>query len=450
MKLTEILNSTARRLDVLFPGYFGVETKHNHYSDFGWPTNPGFQQFYDMWDRNGIGAAAVNHISDKTFQDNPVIRESEDAGETTALEKAIADRFRSLRVWQQFAEADRRGMVGRYGALILRLADNRRFNEPVGAVRGGLNGLVDVIPAWEQQLRVSSWETDEMSENYGKPTMYEFNESQVGGDDNQRNPRQFQVHPDRVVIFSQDGTIHAKSILRPGYNDLLTIEKVSGSGGEGFWKNAKSAPVLNVDPKANIDKLRQLVGANSTSEIKDKVGETVDDWNKGFDKTLMLQGIEAKSLGVTLPTQPEQYYDMPLKSFAASVRIPMKILVGNQTGERASTEDVKSFNKTIASRRENETLPTIHDFIEKLVNYGVLLDRDWFVEWEDLTDTTPEEKVERADKMASTNQKMVGTGEIIYAPSEIREAGGYPAELPDEFELEEGEPTEEDLEDDEA
>lgn len=434
VKLKNMLVNMTRRLDSLFPGYFGVDTKHNHYRDYGWPISPEFAQFYAMYDRNGIGFAAIDQIASKTYQDNPQFVIGDDVHEQTSQEKTIEDHLKKIRFWQNFADADRRGMVGRYGALILRFADGRRFQEEVGTVPGGIEGLVEVIPAWEEQLRVSQWDEDELSENYGKPTMYDFQESRVGQDDNQRNPRQFSVHPDRVIIFSRDGSIHDNSILKPGFNDLLTIEKVSGAGGEGFWKNAKSTPVLNVDEKANISKLQTLLGASSTDDLKTKIGEQVENWQKGFDKLLMLQGIEAKTLGVTLPSDPDKFFGLPLNSFAASANIPVKILIGSQTGERASVEDVKEFNKTISSRRENEIRPTINTFLEMMVDYQVMPNADWQTAWEDLTDSTPEEKTDRADKMASTNQKMVGTGEIVYTTGEIREAAGYPAELPEEAE----------------
>lgn len=53
-----------------------------------------------------------------------------------------------LQIWQALAEADRRAMVGGYAGAILRLADDMPFQAPVDRVRGGLDGLVEVIPAW--------------------------------------------------------------------------------------------------------------------------------------------------------------------------------------------------------------------------------------------------------------------------------------------------------------
>ena len=75
----------------------------------------------------------------------------------------------------------------------------------------------------------------------GEPKMYEFNEAAVETDN--PNKRSLRIHPDRVLIWSDDGTVNGRSLLEPGYNDLIDLEKIKGAGGEGFWKNAKSSPV---------------------------------------------------------------------------------------------------------------------------------------------------------------------------------------------------------------
>nr|DAH62784.1 MAG TPA: portal [Caudoviricetes sp.] len=420
-----LANAAARRLDVMFPGFFAT-AKHNHYADFGYPEFISFDMLYGMYCRNGVGAAGVDKTILKTWQDAPFLQEKQrdgsegKASKETVTEKEIRERFTDLRVWSRIAEADRRSLVGRYGGLILRLADSKTFTEPVDIVPGGILGLVEVIPAWEGQLQVSQWDTDETSQTYGQPLMYQFNEASVG-DNTGNQPRQFQLHPDRVVIWSRDGTMDCKSLLEPGYNDLLTLEKISGAGGEGFWKNAKSAPVLEVDPEAKIDEMAKAMGV-SVEEIADKMNEQVEDWQKGFDKLLMIQGMQAKSLSVTLPS-PEHFFAIALQSFAASISMPVKILVGSQTGERASTEDANEWAQTNMSRRNNTVRPNIMDFVNRLERFKILPEKDWYLDWSDLTEASMSEKIDRVSKMADANQKM-GNTEWIFTPEEMREVVG--------------------------
>lgn len=421
-----VVNNTVRRLDQMFPGYFPA-AKHDHYADFGYPTKLDFAQLYAMFARNGVARAGVEKTIAKTWQDNPFLLEKERDGSQrgkdaeTTLEREIRQRFDDLRLWQHLAEADRRSMVGGYAGVILRLADGKRFMEPVDRVPGGLDGLVEIIPAWAGQLTVSQWDTDETSETYGQPLMFAFTEAAIG--EQRQQPRQFTLHPDRVVIWSADGTVHARSALEPGYNDLHDMEKIKGAGGEGFWKNAKSAPVLQVDKEANVEEMARLMGV-PTNELADRMNAQVEDWQKGFDKLLMVQAIEAKTLPITLPS-PEHFFAIVLQSFAASMQIPLKILVGSQSGERASTEDAQEWATTNMSRRNNQAVPNTMALVARLERFGILGERDWYLDWTDLTESSMAEKVERTVKMADVNSKLQNSGEWVFTPEEIRAAAGY-------------------------
>jgi uncharacterized protein len=422
MNAMQIIANAARRLDALFPGYF-PESKHNHYRDFGWPEHLEFQQLYSTYRRNGLAKAGINKTILKTWQDMPALWESAEPAET-GLESDIRQRFDDIRFWARMAEVDRRSMVGGYAGAILRFADSKRFNQPVDTVPGGLLGLVEIIPAWAGQLTVATWDTDETSPNYGKPTMFAFHEAAVGTSQRHLKTRSFDLHPDRVVIWSTDGSVHAESALEAGFNDLMTLEKVSGAGGEGFWKNAKSGLALEIDKEAKIEDMARAMGVE-TDGVADAMNEQVEDFNKGFDKLLMLQGMQAKTLGVTLPS-PEHFFNIALQSFAASLTIPLKILVGNQTGERASTEDQREWAQTNMARRDLICRPAIREIVARMERFSILPERDWAIGWSDLTEASASEKIERADKMATINQKN-GALEPVYTADEIRDVTGHAA-----------------------
>lgn len=427
MNAIDIVANATRRLNTMFPGFFeGV--KHNHYNDFGYPKVLNFDLLYKMYLRNGIATAMVEQTVLKTWEDMPYLLEKERDGsqsgtaDETPLEKDIRLRFDNLRMWARLAEVDRMSLVGGYAGALLSFRDNGKWSDPVDRVPGGLDGIAKIIPAWAGQLSVSKWDTDPNSETYGEPEMFEFKEAAV--DTGQENNRQMLIHPDRVVIWSRDETVHARSLLQPAFNSLMDLEKISGAGGEGFWKNAKSAPVLEVDKDAKIAQMAQAMNVKP-EKVADAMNEQVESWQKGFDQLLMLQGIEAKTLGVTLPS-PEHFWAAPLQTAAASVPIPLKILVGNQTGERASTEDNVSWNKTNMSRRANQVVPIIMGVVKRFIRFGILPDgKDYHLDWPDLTEASMAEKIERADKMAEVNSKMKDSGEFVFTPEEMRFAVGY-------------------------
>lgn len=450
MNALQIIVNSFRRLDSMFPGYFGATPKHDHKKDFGWPETLSFEDFFYTFNRNGIASAAIEHTIGKTWETHPELVENEDS-ERTPLEEEVFRHLRKIRFWQALMEADRRSLVGGYAGVIFRFADSKMFNEPVDRV-AGLESLVEVIPAWAGQLRVSSFVTDQTSQDYGKPKMFTFNEAQVDESPSVtvKQNRSFEIHPDRVFVWSKDGTVHCPSSLQPGFNDLIDLEKVKGAGGEGFWKNAKSAPILEIDKEAKLDDMARSMNV-TIDELVDKMNDQVDDFQRGFDKLLMLQGMQAKQHSVTLPS-PEHFWGVPLQSFAASFGIPLKILVGNQTGERASTEDSKSWAQTCNSRRLNSVVPNIESIVDRFKAFGVMSEAEWEVRWADLTESTTEEKLSKAEKMSSINSKS--PAELVFLPEEIREVVGYePLTAEQLAEYEEDEETDVDgnplLEDDE-
>lgn len=430
-----LANVATRSLQAMFPGFFFGAQKHNYAADFGYPDQVTFELAFDAYCRNPLARAAVDKTVGKTWEDNPFLQEFQrdgteggDQGETQ-VEAAIRQRFGDLRVWQHLAECDRRGLVGAYSGLILRLADSQPFKAPVTRVPGGLNGLVEVIPAWEGQLSVSQWDTDETSKTYGQPLMFQFSEGQVG---TQQQPRTFEIHPDRVIIWSRDGTLNGRSALEPGYNALLDMEKIRGGGGEGFWKNAKSGLSLQIDKDAKIADMAQAMGV-PVSEVVDKIDEQVEGFNKGFDKSLLLQGITATPMQVNLPS-PEHFFAVAAQSFAASWSIPMKVLIGSQTGERASTEDSEEWAKVNMGRRKDTAIPGVMALVNRLERVGILPERDWHLDWTSLLDPSPNEQLERVERMATVNDKMRASGELVFTGDEMRaETGREPLSDADKF-----------------
>ncbi|QWY83343.1 putative portal protein [Rhizobium phage RHph_X3_2] len=446
-EVVQLFNSMiGRHLSSMFPGFFrNTNVKHDHYKDFGYPDVLDFDKLYAVYKRNGIANSAVERTLSKTWQGETFLLEVERDGtqrkrddKETALEKQIREQLRKIRFWQRIADVDRRAMVGGYSGLILRFADGRRWDEPVDGV-AGLKGLVGVDPVWGKQLRVSAWHQDQTDpDNYGKPKMFEFTELPIDPSEADKKPlaRDIPIHPDRVFIWSQDGTILGDSLLAPGYNDLIDLEKIKGAGGEGFWKNAKSAPVFETgDSTVTFADMAKAMGT-TVEDLHKKMNEQVANYNKGFDQMLMLQGMQAKQLQVTLPS-PEHFWSAPLQSFAASVQMPLKILVGNQTGERASSEDATDWSETVMARRQNYTHPRLYELVEHLVAKRVLPVKDWYVEQTDLTEASPAEKIERASKMSTINQASATADNMLtFTVEEIRAVAGYEPLSPGELDVE--------------
>lgn len=408
------------RLARAFPHAFGMSTKHDYRADYGWPEHLTFNDFHRMYSRSGIASAAVDKTISKTWQAVPALWESDKPAESAA-EEVIRKHFAKRNIWRALMDADRRSMVGCYAGAILLLRDDQKLDQPVTRVAKGIENLAGVIPAWEGQLTVAEWDQVETSDTYGEPLYFQFNEQAVG-DASNTGKSNVRIHRDRILIWSDDGTLNCSSALEAGFNDVSDAEKIKGAGGEGFWKSARGAPVVEMPKDMSMQDFMRGMGASTPEEIHQKLNDKVDEFQGGFDKFLMLGGMTATPLTITLP-QPKEFWEPCVQSFAASMSIPFKVLIGNVTGERASTEDANEWAQTNMSRRENRVLPILNEFIDRLVRWGVLEAKDWTIGWTSLLEASPDDKLDRASKMSAINSQS--GNEPVFLPDEIREEAGY-------------------------
>lgn len=411
---------TAFAMKDFFARVFALSAKHkDYYADFGYPETVTFAQLHRMYQRNDLAKAAVKKTTEKTFQNLPEIVRGE--GDDKAEDAGIADALTRLGFWDKLTDVDEWAQVGGYAGIVLRIADGLRFYQPIeGPV--DLDDLVEIIPCWSEQLKVNEWHTDETDADlYGKPKSFTFNESAITRDGSNRQGanRKVTVHPDRVFIWSPDGTVNCDSALLSGYNNLLDMEKVSGAGGEGFWKTAAQRLNIEIDKETDFRAFQQQVEEATGKPFQKALDEKAEKINRGFDSSYISQGMKVAPFSVSLP-QPKEFFEIPLMAFAAP-RMPMKILVGSQTGERASTEDAQEWNNQITARRLRWTVPSIRDLFRHFERLGII-EAGWSIQWDDLTDDTPAKRLERGHKMADINRIV---GEDVYEPSEIRATTGH-------------------------
>jgi len=427
-----IVNALSNRVASIFANYFGGDAKHDRlYADFGWPESIQYANYYQMYQRNGLAYAAIIRPIETCWQEYPELLEKEDTHDKTTLEKQIAEKFDEINFWSVLAKADEYSRIGEYAGVIFRFADGKRLDEPVDSKSLGLDGLVEVIPAMQGQLKAELYTDTSDTLNYGKVRSWYYNEAGITDGSENLKTGNATIHPDRIHVWSMNSSIYGKPVLEACFNDLLTLQKISGAGGEGFWKNAKANPIIQFGKDASMQKIAQGLGAvNGSGQpdpslIADKLDEVIGDWQTGLDNTFALQDGEAKFNSIRMD-DPEPHRMGALQSLAASISCPLKILIGSQSGERASTEDAKEWAKTCNARNTKMVKPNIRRIIRRLVNFGVLPKMDWYLLWADMTESSTAEKLEAAFKMADINAKNRGAGEpVTFTANEIRETAGW-------------------------
>lgn len=418
------------RMGLLNPGGLGLDQKRSMaWCEYGFPENVSYEMLFNLYRRGGIAHGAVNKLAGLCWKTAPEViegGEEERSEDETAWEKSVSATL-TPSLWRQFADADRRRLVGRYAGIILRLRDSKAWDQPV---QGGAKALAGMIVSWAGALTVAEWETDKASDAYGMPKMWQYVETGING----QPARNVRIHADRVFILG-DYSADAVGFLEPAYNAFVSLEKVEGGSGEAFLKNAARQVSVNFDKEVDLRSIASAYGVK-VEELQERFNDAAREINRGNDTMLITQGASVAPLVSQVP-DPRPTYDVNLQTACAAMDIPSRILIGNQSGERASTEDQRYFNARCQARRNTELSFEIHAFVAHLIRIEVLkAQTEYSVIWDDLNEATPADKLASAKLMSDVNTAAIGTGEQVFDTNEIRTAAGYdPAEggpvLPD-------------------
>lgn len=382
------------------------------WEEYGWPDEVEFDQCYRMWRRGGLAHGAIEKLVTKCWESDPWVNSGDETANrepTSPWEREFALMAKEIGLWRAFSRADRRRLIGKYAGLVLEFDDGRAWNEPV---RRRVQ-LVGIRPVWQSHLKPAM--TDELT---GRVKSWSYIS---------KNRTTTTIHPDRVFILGD--VDEGVPFLRAAYNDLINIEKVLGGSGESFLKNSARQLGLEFNEGGDMGNLARAYG-KTPEELGEVLDQMTRDFNSGIDAMLAVQGAKITPIVTNVP-QPMEHFMVNAMSACAAWDMPVKILVGNQTGERASTEDLKHFNKRCQQRRTHELFPEIVEFVRHLMRVNALPTvPEVTVEGDDLTEATMAEKLENADKMATVNQKMLAAGEPVFTVEEIREAAGASTDDP--------------------
>lgn len=418
-----------RMAQVISGGYDNADTLHNVYLDYGYPLALIFNQFWNMYRRFGIARNVVELPVDTGWMQNPLITGPD------KFEKELETLVVNTKLFNRLQALDTRQRVGRYAGLFIRVRDGKKPSEPLEGKLPGVNAVVALVPIYEGQLSVSSTETDPMSDDFGLPTMYNFNSGSTGNR-NEQQATSFAIHPSRIVIAAEgadNGGIYGISSLEAPYNSLMDLRKIIGAGGEGFYKNAAQNIVFN---------LKDGASAKGNEALLTKFNENYDEFSANrFRRGLWTPGMEANALESSL-IQPKEFFNNALNDVAAASKIPATILIGQQTGRLASSEDSKHFLSGINSRRENFMSEMIRSVIDWFILNGVLPSAEYEIEWDDLLALSQQDRLNNGKTMSAINEGQFKSGQDTpFSSEEIREESGFD---PEEMEEDDGESIEPD------
>jgi len=222
-----------------FRGFGALDVKRpNAWRQYGYPDEVSFAQLLTAYQRGGPGHGAVHRLLDKCWQEAPRIKARGDDEEST-WEEAALKVLNAVQAFKKLKDLDRRDMVGKYAALIYRVGDGK----PLAAPLGTAERLVDLVPVYEDQIKVTRWQEDQNAEDYAQPLMYQYRTRPIAtiGDTQARPETWIEVHPSRVQVLAEGSVgdmFDGVPLLLAGFNHLVDLEKISGGSAESFLKNS--------------------------------------------------------------------------------------------------------------------------------------------------------------------------------------------------------------------
>lgn len=414
----------------------------DYYEVFDWDPTPTSTDYYAMALRNPYAFAVTFLPSMTSWREAPeIVDDASDPDEQTEFETAFEKLQREQDLWQYGSRADMLAGIGTFGVLVLEFDDVEQSDVGGGGTSSGFGQPV-TNPSSLQGLKPFSRESVEDvklggpgSGRWGQPLRYQLdlgdeNDEEFGIE--QEGPDTMWVHHSRVIHIHSDQKLDddVRGIPRqqPVYNNIVDIEKTLGSAGELAYR--ASAWGINI----NISKDFQI-----NDDTKEKLRKHLARWQSGLENVLRTHGADdVQSLGGE-DIDPSLVIDPNVEAISAQTGIPQSVLKGNETGERATTQDLKEWYGKIQERREQFVTPTIvRELIDRLIKYNILPapsdgPEAYSVEWSPLAEISASDMAEIQRKRAQTLKDWPLIEELLTPEQQVEfvEDGVLPDELED-------------------
>jgi 2'-5' RNA ligase len=410
--LLQMNNTLVRRAEIAagLGKQFGGD--RDLYEAFGYPKNPQYEDYLNIYERDGLGTRIVDAVSDETWRERPVLVEGENVkidelDDPGPLQKAFAGLDDQFHLLSAFNEVDAACGISRFGLIFLGLPGE------LDTVVNGKQKLmyVNVYDEGNAQVDETSIVRDPTNPRFGLPERY-----QIAVDDLAKSYKN--VHWSRV-IHVKEGTdkqsyrrVYGNARLKNMINRLWDLEKVVGSGSEAFWLLIRKG--LAITAKEGM-----TLPSAGTAEYNDMVDE-IEEYEHGLSRIMKLMGLDVTDLG-SEPVSSRDQFDVITDYLAGTSRIPKRIMLGSERGELASSQDEFNFGAFIKSRQSKFAEPFIlRPTIARLGELGVLkVPPTYTVVWKSLFQLTDMDKSTIASNVAGAISTVSGGVPETVMPADV-------------------------------
>ena len=383
------MTTDAFNLRAMLSRFMGYQGRRNLWRSFGYPNTISAEDYWQAYRRGGVANRVVKSFAQACWRDGAVVRD--DAGSGFKPDEDGYSPF--AQAWQTLAEdaralhylerADRLSRVGQFGLVVMGFKDSL----PLSAPQEGEAEIAYINAYAERSVTISKWDADPQSERYGLPEIYRI---QVAGAGSTAPQQPITVHHSRVIHVAEnadDSDVFGEPALRPVWNYLLDLEKISGSSAETFWLNARGGMAIEAASDASLS-------PDAINQMRDQAKEYEDQ----LRRVMALQGAKVQML-TTNVASPADNMAMLEALISGTTGIPQRILFGSERGDLASTQDENSWEARVDERRVHHCGPLILEpFVKRMMETGNLPapQGDWWAEWPESSAASPEKQAQIA------------------------------------------------------
>lgn len=365
----------------------------------------------------GIAKGLIDKPIHDSWAGDIEITESEDVEQEETPFEVEARRFLNgdytrLSPLARFRAADRWARALEFSLILIGVNDDNVEEGRAGTLdnpvdEASVESLEDInYLAVYKQTQVN-WEETELVEDptdprYRLPETYNVDVSSDTSVD---------IHHSRIIHVVEEpdeNELRSPSIYKPIFNRLDDVQKLLGGSAEMFWRAAY--PGLVLTPPTDADGVPMKFDDDGTS-VADQIEEYRMNLNRLHRVTGNLEKLD------TDVARPDHQINVQMQDISAAIDIPMSIIRGNETGERATEQDRAMYHEYIGRRqREHCEQQILRKIFDRILDWGALpstesgneTSNSYNIEFPPKEEPTEKERAETANEWAQAFQRMSG------------------------------------------
>ena len=387
---------TRRALGNRIDGSVTYDGKRDMYKVLGYKKNLCFADFYAKYKRLDIAAAVVDTQVETSFHGGFSVYEGERDEDETEFEKAYKEIDEKFNFSGIFSRADTLAMLGQYSGILLGLSDVQRVEELKMEPGDSKKDLLYIRPVPEDFLEIAEVSSNPLEPRYTLPETYDISSLGPSGTAGYKSKKMnvgdeistYRFHADRVIHIAYnplENELYGTPVLEKSYNTLDNIEKIVGGAAEMFWRGARPGYMAQVDNEHSY-----------SDEMKKVFLEQLSKYENDLSRVIVGEGVKMEDLAQQIE-EPTGAFIINVQLLCAAQKIPMRILLGSERGELASTQDRSTWHERIEGRRvEKLEKMILRPTIDRLISVGVLPEPEmpYNIYWADLMSLSEREKAE--------------------------------------------------------